>query len=157
MAKNKIKGISESDQKKALEAGLLGADWFVNNQIDLAAFCAVITGGTLAFLWFNIPPARFYMGETGMIGLTVTLCVVAFLTDTVLLLPIIAFPLFITSLSSIIQMASRRLRNGKKVFLFAPLHHHFEALGWSKSKVTMRYWIVSIMTAIIGVVISLVA
>lgn len=130
---------------------------FFHNQIDLAAFCAVITGGTLAFLWFNIPPARFYMGETGMIGLTVTLCVVAFLTDTVLLLPIIAFPLFITSLSSIIQMASRRLRNGKKVFLFAPLHHHFEALGWSKSKVTMRYWIVSIMTAIIGVVISLVA
>lgn len=130
---------------------------FFHNQIDLAAFCAVITGGTLAFLWFNIPPARFYMGETGMIGLTVTLSVVAFLTNTVLLLPIIAFPLFITSLSSILQMASRRFRNGKKVFLFAPLHHHFEAMGWPKYKVTMRYWIVSIMTAIIGVVISLVA
>lgn len=129
---------------------------FFNNQIDLAAFCAVITGGTLAFLWFNIPPARFYMGETGMIGLTVTLSVVAFLTNTVLLLPIIAFPLFITSLSSIIQMTSKRFRHGKKVFLFAPLHHHFEALGWPKYKVTMRYWIVAIITSIIGVIIALI-
>lgn len=130
---------------------------FFNNQIYLAAFCAVITGGILAFLWFNIPPARFYMGETGMIGLTVTLSVIAFLTNTVLLLPIIAFPLFITSLSNVIQMASRKWRGGKKVFLFAPLHHHFEALGWPKYKVTMRYWIVSIMTAILGVIIFIIS
>ncbi len=129
---------------------------FFNNQLDIAAFCAVITGGIMAFLWFNIPPARFYMGETGMIGLTVTLSVISFMTDTVLLLPIIAFPLFITSLSNIIQMLSRKFRNGKKVFLFAPLHHHFEALGWPKYKVTMRYWIVGIMTSIIGVIISLI-
>lgn len=129
---------------------------FFNNQADIAALCAVITGGILAFLWFNIPPARFYMGETGMIGLTVTLSVIAFMTDTVLLLPIIAFPLFITSLSDVIQIASRKFRNGKKVFLFAPLHHHFEALGWPKYKVTMRYWIVGIMTSIIGVIISII-
>jgi phospho-N-acetylmuramoyl-pentapeptide-transferase len=129
---------------------------YFNNQIDISAFCAVITGGILAFLWFNIPPARFYMGETGMIGLTVTLSVISFMTDTVLLLPIIAFPLFITSLSNIIQIASRKLRHGKKVFLYAPLHHHFEAIGWSKYKVTMRYWIVGIMTSIIGVIISLI-
>jgi len=129
---------------------------FFNNQADLATFCAVITGGILAFLWFNIPPARFYMGETGMIGLTVTLSVIAFLTDTVLLLPIIAFPLFVTSLSGLIQMTSRKFRNGKKVFLFAPLHHHFEAIGWPKYKVTMRYWIVGIMTAVVGVIISLI-
>ena len=130
---------------------------FFNNQIDLAAFCAVITGGTLAFLWFNIPPARFYMGETGMIGLTVTIAVVAFLTNTVLLLPIIAFPLFATSASNVIQMTSRRLRHGKKVFLFAPLHHHFEALGWPKYKVTMRYWIVGIITAVIGVMLFIIS
>jgi phospho-N-acetylmuramoyl-pentapeptide-transferase len=130
---------------------------FFNNQFDIATFCAVITGAILAFLWFNIPPARFYMGETGMIGLTVTLSVIAFMTNTVLLLPIIAFPLFITSLSNIIQIASRKLRNGKKVFLFAPLHHHFEALGWPKYKVTMRYWIVGIMTAIMGVVLALIS
>jgi phospho-N-acetylmuramoyl-pentapeptide-transferase len=130
---------------------------FFHNQINLAVFCAVLTGAILAFLWFNIPPARFYMGETGMIGLTVTLAVIAFLTNTVLLLPIIAFPLFITSLSGIIQMASRRFRNGKKVFLFAPLHHHFEALGWPKYKVTMRYWIISIITAVLGVIISIIS
>ena len=130
---------------------------FFNNQIDLAVFCGVITGGILAFLWFNIPPARFYMGESGMIGLTVTISVVAFMTNTVLLIPIIAFPLFITSLSVVIQMLSRKFRNGKKVFLFAPLHHHFEALGWPKYKVTMRYWIVSVIFAIIGVIISLIS
>ena len=129
---------------------------YFHNQVDLATFCAVITGGILAFLWFNIPPARFYMGETGMIGLTVTLSTIAFLTDTVLLLPIIAFPLFITSLSDIIQMTSRRFRHGKKVFLFAPLHHHFEALGWPKYKVTMRYWIVGIIASIAGVILSLI-
>lgn len=129
---------------------------FFNNQIDIAAFCIAITGGILAFLWFNIPPARFYMGETGMIGLTVTLSVIAFMTDTVLLLPVIAFPLFITSLSTVIQIASRKLRNGKKVFLLAPLHHHFEALGWPKYKVTMRYWVVGIMTSVVGVIISLI-
>lgn len=124
-----------------------------HGQFNLAAFCAVVTSGILAFLWFNIPPARFYMGETGMIGLTVTLSVIAFLTDTVLLLPILAFPLFITSLSTIIQMVSRKFFNGRKVFKVAPLHHHFESIGWPKYKVTMRYWIVSIMTSIIGVVL----
>lgn len=129
---------------------------YFNNQLDLAAFSAVIAGGNLAFLWFNIPPARFYMGETGMIGLTVTLSVLAFLTNTVLLLPIIAFPLFITSLSVVIQMGSRKLL-GKKVFKCAPLHHHFEALGWPKYKVTMRYWVAGWMFAIIGIIIALIS
>lgn len=130
---------------------------FFSGQVYLATFCAVITGAIISFLWFNIPPARFYMGETGMIGLTVTLSVIAFLTDTVLLIPVIAFPLFITSLSNVIQIASRKFRHGKKVFLFAPIHHHFEALGWPKYKVTMRYWIVGIITSIVGVIISLVS
>ncbi|NVN96936.1 hypothetical protein HXX01_01725 [Candidatus Nomurabacteria bacterium] len=129
---------------------------YFNNQVDIATFCAVLTGATLAFLWFNIPPARFYMGETGMIGLTVTLSVIAFMTNTVLLLPIIIFPLFITSLSVVIQIVSRKLRHGKKVFLYAPLHHHFEALGWPKYKVTMRYWIVGIITSMIGVILALI-
>ncbi len=130
---------------------------YFNGQPQIATFCAVITGATLAFLWFNIPPARFYMGESGMIGLTVTLSVISFLTNTVLLLPIIAFPLFITSLSNVIQIGSRKLRNGKKVFLYAPLHHHLEALGWPKYKVTMRYWIVGIIMAMIGVIIALIS
>lgn len=128
---------------------------FLQNQIDLAAFCSVLLGGILAFLWFNIPPARFYMSETGILGLTTTLTVVAFLTDSVLVLPIIALPLFITSCSVIIQLFSKRFR-GKKVFRVAPLHHHFEAIGWPPYKVVMRYWVISIMMAIIGMIIAII-
>jgi phospho-N-acetylmuramoyl-pentapeptide-transferase len=129
---------------------------FFQNQIDIAAFCAVLTGAILAFLWFNIPPARFYMGETGMFGLTATLTVVAFLTNTVLELPIIAFPLLITSLSIIIQLLSKKFI-GRKIFLVAPLHHHFEAKGWPAHKVTMRFWVISVIFAIIGMVIAIIA
>jgi phospho-N-acetylmuramoyl-pentapeptide-transferase len=129
---------------------------FSQSQIDLAAFCYVIVGGLLAFLWFNIPPARFYMAETGTMALTMTLAVVAFLTDQVMLLPIIAFPLVVTTLSDIIQLTSKKLRNGKKVFLVAPIHHHFEAIGWPSYKVTMRYWVISIVFAIMGLVIGLI-
>ncbi|TSC62398.1 MAG: Phospho-N-acetylmuramoyl-pentapeptide-transferase [Parcubacteria group bacterium Gr01-1014_48] len=129
---------------------------FFQNQIDLAAFCAVMTGGILSFLWFNIPPARFYMSETGTMGLTMTLAVVAFLTKAVMVLPIIAFPLFATTLSDVIQLLSKKYRGGKKVFHIAPLHHHFEALGWPGYKVTMRYWVISIILAICGMIVALV-
>lgn len=129
---------------------------FFQNQIDLAAFCSVIVGGILAFLWFNIPPARFYMSETGVLGLTTCLTVVAFLTGQVVVLPIIAFPLFATVISNIIQVASKKMRHGKKFFLIAPLHHHFEALGWPSYKVTMRYWIISIIFAIMGMIVALI-
>jgi len=130
---------------------------FINNQIDISALSGAIAGGILAFLWFNIPPARFYMGETGMIALTVVLTVIAFLSDTVLLLPIIAFPLVISSASSSIQIVSYRFFNKRKVFRVAPLHHHFQALGWPREKVVMRYWIVSIISAITGVILALVS
>jgi len=128
---------------------------FFQNQIDLAAFCGAVTGGLLAFLWFNIPPARFYMSETGILGLTTALTVVVFLTDSVATLPIIALPLVATVLSNIIQLASKKLRHGKKVFLVAPLHHHFEAIGWPAYKVVMRYWVIGIVFAIIGLIITL--
>jgi phospho-N-acetylmuramoyl-pentapeptide-transferase len=130
---------------------------FVHNQIDIAALCAVIAGGTLAFLWFNVPPARFYMGETGILGLTVTLSVIAFLTNTVMILPIIALPLVATSLSVVIQTISYKRFNKHRVFRVAPLHHHFEALGWSREKVVMRYWIISVVCAIVGVIVALVS
>lgn len=129
---------------------------FFHSQYDLAAFCAVLAGAILAFLWFNIPPARFYMGETGILGLTITLSVVAFLTDSVAVLPIIAFPLVATSASVIIQMASKKLRKGKRVFIVAPIHHHFTAIGWPSYKVTMRFWIIGIVSAILGVILALV-
>lgn len=128
---------------------------FFQNQIDLAAFSAVIAGSTLAFLWFNIPPARFYMSETGILGLTSTLTVVAFLTDSVVMLPIIAFPLTLTVLVNIIQLTSKKFL-GKKVFLAAPLHHHFEAIGWPASKIVMRYWVIGVIVAIFGMIITLI-
>lgn len=134
---------------------------FYQQQIDLAAFSATVSGGILAFLWFNIPPARFYMSETGSMGLTITLTVVAFMTDSLgkgygfLVLPVIALPLVITVLSNIIQVASKKIR-GKKVFLVAPLHHHFEAIGWPAYKVTMRYWVFSTICAILGISLALI-
>ncbi|MBI2100919.1 MAG: hypothetical protein HYT47_02785 [Candidatus Vogelbacteria bacterium] len=129
---------------------------FFQNQIDLAALAAVVTGSILAFLWFNIPPARFYMSETGILGLTTTLTILAFLTESVVVLPLIALPLFATVVVNVIQLGSKKFRQGKKVFLAAPLHHHFEALGWPPAKVVMRYWVISIIAAIIGMIITLV-
>lgn len=134
---------------------------YFQNQINLAALCGTIVGAILAFLWFNIPPARFWMTETGTMGLTMTLAAVAFLTDTlgggygVLALPIIAFPLVITVASNVIQVISKKVR-GKKVFRIAPLHHHFEAIGWPSYKVTMRYWVISVMFAIVGMTVALI-
>ncbi|MDP3735158.1 MAG: hypothetical protein Q8R39_01885 [bacterium] len=136
--------------------GAYGGIAFFQNQIDLAAFSAVVVGGILAFLWFNIPPARFYMSETGTMGLTMTLAVVAFLTKAVVVLPIIAFPLLATTASDVIQLASKRFRGGRKVFLIAPVHHHFEALGWPPYKVTMRYWVISVICALLGMIVALV-
>ena len=136
---------------------------FNQGQFDLAAFSATVAGGLLAFLWFNIPPARFYMTETGTMALTVSLAIVAFMTDTlgdgkgIAVLPIIAFPLVITVLSNVIQVTSKKLRHGKKVFLVAPLHHHFEAIGWPSYKVVMRYWVISIICAILGMTLALVS
>jgi len=135
---------------------------FYQQQINLAAFGATVVGGILAFLWFNIPPARFYMSETGTMGLTLTLAVVAFMTDSlggghgVFVLPIVAFPLVVTVLSDVIQIVSKKMRGGKKVFLVAPLHHHFEALGWPGYKVTMRYWVISVVCAVLGLIIALI-
>lgn len=134
---------------------------FFQNQIDVAGFCAAITGGILAFLWFNIPPARFYMSETGSMALTLTLGVIAFMTDVlgdgygITVLPIIALPLVITILSVVMQKISKKLRNGKKIFLVAPVHHHFEALGWPSYKVTMRYWIVAVISSFVGIILAL--
>lgn len=144
----------------AIIFGAYGALAFHQQQIDLAAFCALIVGGLLAFLWFNIPPARYYMSETGSMGLTMALAIVAFMTDRLgdgyglLVLPIIALPLLGTTLSNVVQVISKKLRGGKKVFLVAPLHHHFEAIGWPAYKVTMRYWVFGIICAVLGMILA---
>lgn len=129
---------------------------FAKGQIDIAAFCFVVVGGIMAFLWFNIPPALFYLSETGMLALSLSLSVVAFLTDAVLYLPIIAFPLVVTTASVILQLFWKKVFK-RKLFLVAPLHNHFQAKGWPNYKVTMRYWIVSYMCAMLGVIIVLVS
>ena len=129
---------------------------FANNQIDLAAFSGPVAGAIFAFLWFNIPPARFYMGETGIMGLTITLATLAFLTDSVLILPVVALPLVLTSGSVILQIFSKKFF-GKKLFRLAPIHHHFESLGWPSYKVTMRFWVLSVVFAIIGIILAIIS
>lgn len=127
---------------------------FTQGKADLATFCAVIAGTLFAFLWFNIPPAKFYMGETGILGLTSTMAVVAFLTDSVVVLPIIAGIMVISVGSIILQLLSKKIR-GKKIWLSTPIHHHFEAKGWLPHQVTMRFWIIGIVLAFLGVAIRL--
>ena len=117
---------------------------------ELAVFCSVIVGALLAFLWFNIHPARFFMGDTGSMALGVTLGVIAMLTNTMFLLPFFGFILVAESLSVIVQTASKKLR-GKKIFISTPIHHHFEAIGWPEPKITMRFWIISGVFALIGI------
>ena len=131
----------------------------LQEQYDIAVLCAVLVGSILAFLWFNIPPARFYMTETGIMALTMALTVIAFMTDTlgegigVSVLPIIGFVLLVTVAANTIQILSKKIFK-RKVFIVAPLHHHFEALGWSPEKVVMRYWIISMICAVVGVIIA---
>lgn len=127
---------------------------FSQGKIELATFCAVIVGTLFAYLWFNIPPARFYMGETGILALTSTMAVVAFLTDSVVVLPIIAGIMVIEVTSIILQLLSKKIRK-KKIWLSTPIHHHFEAKGWPSYQITMRFWVISIIFAILGVTIRL--
>lgn len=131
----------------------------IQSQFDIAALCATIAGAILAFLWFNIPPARFWMTETGSMALTLTLAVIVLMTDSlgdghgVSLLFIIGLPLAATVASNVLQILYRKT-TGKKLFRIAPLHHHFEAIGWPSHKVTMRYWIISIICAILGIIFA---
>jgi phospho-N-acetylmuramoyl-pentapeptide-transferase len=155
--------VNETDGLDGLAGGVLltsfstfAAIAFLQGHYDLATFCGVIAGGLLAFLWFNIHPARFYMGDTGSMSLGVTLGVVAMLTNSVWILPVIGFILVIESASVIIQLTSKKLRNGKKVFLSTPIHHHFEAIGWTEPKIVMRFWIISSVMGVMGLVLFLI-
>jgi phospho-N-acetylmuramoyl-pentapeptide-transferase len=154
--------VNEADGLDGLAGGILlfcfgafGIIAFSKGMVDLAAFCGVLVGAILAFLWFNVYPARFFMGDTGAMSLGTTLGIIAMLTNSVLVLPIIGLPLVIESLSVIIQVTSKKFRH-KKVFLSAPIHHHFEALGWPETKVTMRFWIISAMSATVGIIIGII-
>lgn len=126
---------------------------FALGRYHLATFNGIVVGALLAFLWFNIYPARFFMGDTGSMALGITLGITAMLTNTALLLPFFAIIPVIESLSVIIQLASKKCRTGKKIFLSTPIHHHFEAIGWPESQITMRFWIISAVMSIVGLVI----
>ncbi len=154
--------VNEADGLDGLAGGMLLFSYsaftalaFSIGRIELAMFCAALVGGLLAFLWFNVPPARFFLGDTGAMSLGTTLGIIAMLTNSALVLPIIAFPLVLESSSVIVQVLSKKIF-GRKVFLSAPIHHHFEAIGWPEAKVTMRFWIISAVFAGIGLVIGLI-
>jgi phospho-N-acetylmuramoyl-pentapeptide-transferase len=127
----------------------------VEHRYDLAAFCMTVVGALISYTWFNIYPARFFMGDVGAFGLGTALGIIAMQTNTVYILPIIGIVYVAETGSVIINYVSKKLRNGKKVFLSSPIHHHFEAIGWPETKVTMRFWLIGQIGAVGGLVIFL--
>lgn len=154
--------VNETDGLDGLAGGPLALAFsaysaiaLAQGKVDLAVFCAVICGGILAFLWFNINPARFFMGDTGSMSLGVTLGIVAMLTNTAFILPLIGLVFVIESASVILQLAHKRLRGGRKLFRSTPIHHHFEAIGWPEPKVVMRTWVIAAVFAVAGLALAL--
>ncbi len=128
---------------------------FVEQRYGVAGFCMTVVGALLSYTWFNIYPARFFMGDAGSFALGTSLGVVAMITDTVLLLPIIGGVFVIEAGSVIIQVISKKLRGGKKIFKSSPIHHHLEASGWPETKITMRFWVLGQVCAFVGLMIFL--
>jgi phospho-N-acetylmuramoyl-pentapeptide-transferase len=128
---------------------------FFQERFGVAGFCMTVVGALLSYTWFNIYPARFFMGDVGSFCLGTALGVVAMITDTVLLLPIIGAVFVAEAGSSLIQILSKKLRGGKKIFKIAPIHHHFEASGWPETKVTMRFWVLGQVFGFVGLMIFL--
>lgn len=135
--------------------GAFGIIAYAQGLIYLTAFCGVIAGSIAAFLWFNVAPAKFYMGDTGALSLGATLGVIAMLTNSVIVLIIIGGVFVVETISVIIQLSSKKYLK-QKVFKVAPLHHHFEACGWPEHNVVFRFWIIGGVLAVIGVIIGLV-
>ncbi len=153
--------VNISDGLDGLAGGLLTSAFavytaiaYLQGNIGIAGFCMTIVGALLAYVWFNIYPARFFMGDVGSFALGAALGVVAMLTDTVALLPIIGIVFVVEAGSSLLQLLSKKFR-GRKLFKVAPIHHHFEALGWPETKVTMRFWVVGQVAAVIGLIMAL--
>ena len=123
-------------------------------QVQLFAFCMTVVGWLLSYVWFNVPPARFMMGDVGSFALGSGLGVVSMMTNSFFLLPIIGFLLVVEAGSSLIQMVSKKFFH-RKIFISAPIHHHLEAVGWGEAKIVMRFWIIAGVFAIIGVFIAM--
>lgn len=140
-------------------AGLISATAFVaygaialmQGQVFLGRFCFTIVGALFGFLWFNVHPAELFMGDTGSLAIGATLATFALMTGQWLILPVIAIIPVAETLSIIIQVTYFKLTKGKRFFRMAPLHHHFELLGWSETQVVQRFWLVSLIAAMLGI------
>lgn len=153
--------VNITDGLDGLAGGLLATAFgayaviaYFQGNYGIAAFCATILGAFLTYTWFSIYPARFFMGDSGAFAFGTTLGVVAMLTNTVFVLPIIAGVFVVEAGSSALQILSKRIRH-KKIFLSAPLHHHLEAIGWPETKVTMRMWVIGQVLGAVGLVLAL--
>ena len=151
--------VNITDGLDGLAGGLLVSSFLaytficaIEGKYDLAGFCLIIVGALLSYTWFNIYPARFFMGDVGSFAIGTTLGIIAMQTGTIYVLPIIGAVYVIETGSVIINRTSKKLRHGKKVFLSSPIHHHFEAIGWPETKVTMRFWILGEIAAIVGII-----
>ncbi len=138
----------------AIAFGSFGVISIMQGNPLMAGFCFTVVGALLSYLWFNIYPARFFMGDVGSFALGTSLGVVAMLTDSLFILPIIGFVFVLEAGSSLIQIFSKKVFK-RKVFISAPIHHHLEAIGWPETKVTMRFWVIAAVTSFIGVMIAL--
>ena len=153
--------VNISDGLDGLAGGLLinsygafGIIALLQGQYILAGFCMTVVGALMSYVWFNIHPARFFMGDVGSFAFGTSLGVVAMLTNTLFLLPVIGVLFVIEAGSSLLQITSKRFF-GRKIFISAPIHHHFEAQGWPETKVTMRFWVLSGVAAFIGIMLAL--
>ncbi len=154
--------VNITDGLDGLAGGLLVSSFTVytiiaaaQGQYFLAGFCLSAVGALLSYTWFNIYPARFFMGDVGSFALGTALGIIALQTDTVYVLPIVGAVYVAETGSVIINRTSRKLRHGKKVFLSSPIHHHFEAIGWPETKVTMRFWILGQVAGVLGLLLFL--
>lgn len=155
--------VNITDGLDGLSGGLLAMAFlayagiaFVQGNIGIAGFCLAVVGAMLSYTWFNIFPARFMMGDVGSFALGTALGIVAMLTNSVFVLPIIGGVFVLEAGSSLLQIGSKKLF-GRKIFRSAPIHHHFEAIGWPETKVTMRFWIIGAVCAGLGLIIGLIA
>jgi len=145
-------------------AGLISATAFaafggialLQDQFFLARFCFTIVGALFGFLWFNVHPAELFMGDTGSLAIGATLATFALMTGQWLVLPIVAIIPVSEIVSVILQIIYYKVTKGKRLFRMAPIHHHFELLGWSETQIVQRFWLVSLMAAMLGIAIILV-
>lgn len=129
---------------------------YVHGLLILTAFCLIIVWALIAFLWFNIHPAKVFMGDVWSLSLWSVLAIIAFMTDTLFALAVVSAIFIFEALSVVIQILSKRLRNGKKVFRIAPFHHHLEAIGWKEETIVMRLWLIGMIIAVAGLIVGLI-